>query len=65
MTNHPNRNWRRRMQNAADQYLADQQHLIDAAMPAAWYAESERGALRTRIRQAYLAGYHDGRKRDE
>ena len=50
------------MEQAADQFLADQQHLIDKAMPATWYAESERAALRTRIRQAYLAGYQDGRK---
>lgn len=65
MTNHPNRDWRRHMQQAADQYLADQAHLIERAMPRAWYAESERAALQTRIRQAYLAGYQDGRKKDE
>jgi hypothetical protein len=53
------------MEQAADQFLAEQQHLLDKAMPAAWYAESERASLRTRIRQAYLAGYQDGRKRDE
>ena len=53
------------MQQAADQYLADQAQLLERAMPRAWYAESERDALRTRIRQAYLAGYQDGRKTDE
>lgn len=53
------------MEQAADQFLADQDHLIERAIPKAWYAESERGALRTRIRQAYLAGYQDGRKRNE
>lgn len=62
MTNHPNRNWRRHMQQAADQYLAEQEHLIREAMPQAWYADAERCALRTRIRQAYLAGYQDARK---
>ncbi len=62
LSNHPNRNWRRRMQQAADQFLADQEHLIEQVMPATWYADSERASLRTRIRQAYLAGYQDGRK---
>jgi len=50
------------MQQAADQFLADQDHLIAQAMPKAWYAESERASLRTRIRQAYISGYQDGRK---
>lgn len=53
------------MQQAADQYLGEQEHLIGEAMPRAWYADAERAALRTRIRQAYLAGYQDGRKTNE
>lgn len=60
MTNHPNRNWRQRMQQAADQWLqTSEARCLAEIIPYTW-PQSE--ALSKRIRLAYLAGYQDGRK---
>lgn len=63
MTNHPNRNWRQRMLAAADQWLETTMAKALIEIPL----DSRRAVdgLRNRIREAYLAGYEDGRKRDE
>lgn len=63
MTNHPNRNWRQRMQAAADQWLETSAGKVLAEVPIDPRRLVE--GLRNRLRQAYLAGYQDGRKRDE
>jgi len=62
MSNHPNRNWRRRMQQAADQWLSTDagRFLSESPLSAAGVYEG----LRKRLRDAYLAGYQDGKKRD-
>lgn len=56
--NHPNRNWRARMRAACDQWLS----LWDwrGTMGARLLTDDE---LRELLRQAYAAGYTDGRKR--
>lgn len=61
MSNHPNRNWRARMQAAADQWLQTAQSKVLARVP---YAGPQDAALRERLREAYLAGYQDGHKRE-
>lgn len=61
MTAHPNRNWRRRMEQAADQWLETAHAKVLAEVP---YIGPQVAVLRKRLREAYLAGYQDGRKRD-
>lgn len=63
MSNHPNRGWRQRMRQAADQWLAGEQAHVLIELPITHGRTVD--ALRNRIREAYLAGYADGRKRDE
>lgn len=60
MANHPNRNWRARMNNAADQWLA--QWPMERPVPRRPITDEE---LRILLRAAYLAGYEDGRRRDQ
>lgn len=55
--NHPNRNWRRRMEHAADQWLETSAGKALAEIPLATLA-----GLRNRLREAYLYGYRDGRR---
>jgi hypothetical protein len=66
MTNHPNRNWRQRMEQAADQFLESSagKVLVEVPIDRTKHA-TEIASLRWRIREAYLLGYQDGRKRDE
>jgi hypothetical protein len=58
MTNHPNRNWRQHMQQAADQWMQTSMArvLIEVSLATL-------DGLRNRIRAAYCAGYQDGRKK--
>ena len=60
MTNHPNRNWRRRMQQAADQWLSQFPWRTEPG--ARMMSESD---LREAMRRAYVAGFEDGRKKDD
>lgn len=65
MTNHPNRNWRQRMQAAADQWLTTPAGRVLSEAPLTIEHEAARMiGLRNRLREAYLAGYADGRKRE-
>jgi len=61
MTNHPNRNWRRRMQQAADQWQETSAGKALAEIP---FDLRDPTTLRNRLRQAYLCGYEDGRKKE-
>lgn len=58
MTNHQRRNWRRHMQQAADQWLAKFPWHTEPG--ARLVTEDE---LLSTMRDAYLAGYEDGRKK--
>jgi hypothetical protein len=60
--NHPNRNWRARMQSACDQWLSSAAQVL-YVMPQCSDEPARTEGLRNRIRTAYLAGYIDGRKR--
>ena len=62
MTNHPKRNWRANMHAAADQWLQTSHAKVLAEVH---YTGPQGDALRKRLRDAYLAGYQDGRKKDE
>ena len=62
MTNHPNRNWRQRMQAAADQWLETSHAKVLAEVP---YTGPQGDALRKRLRDAYIAGYQDARKSND
>ncbi|HSV73523.1 MAG TPA: hypothetical protein VLH79_07170 [Chthonomonadales bacterium] len=62
VSNHPNRNWRRRMEQAADQFLESSAGKVLVEVPLS--PGSVQG-LRNRIREAYLSGYRDGRKRTD
>lgn len=55
MTNHPNRNWRRTMHEAADAHLAGYR------WPEGGVHMMTPEQLREALRTAYLAGYTDGR----
>lgn len=59
MSNHPNRNWRARLNAAADQWLGEREAELLAQMPL-----REAGAIRLRLRLAYLAGLRDGERRE-
>lgn len=59
MSNHPNRNWRARLNAAADQWSAGREAELLARMPV-----SDPKYWLTRIRLAYLAGLRDGEKRE-
>jgi len=50
------------MQSAADQWLQTAQAKVLAEVP---YAGPQTAALCKRLREAYLAGYQDGRKKDD
>ena len=50
------------MQAAADQWLQTSHAKVLAEVP---YVGPQADALRKRLRDAYVAGYQDGRKRDE
>lgn len=56
MTNHPNRNWRRRMADACETYLA-----LWRWRPGEFTMTSDT-ELRGLMTQAYQAGYTDGRQ---
>jgi hypothetical protein len=58
MNNHPNRNWRQRLNHAADQWMATQEAQVMAYLPQG------PGALSARLRLAYLAGLRDGEGRE-
>lgn len=66
VTNHPNRNWRQRMQAAADQWQQTSARVLWElplrSNPSTGWAPQN--GLRERCRESYLAGYTDGRKRD-
>lgn len=62
MTNHPNRGWRQRMERAADQWAQTSEARILAEVPM---AEPVPVMLAKRLRMAYLAGYQDGRRKDQ
>lgn len=64
MSNHPNRNWRQRMQVAANQWLSGVASVL-YTMPLGNDEPARTDGLRNRIREAYLAGYQDGRKHHE
>jgi len=55
MSNHPNRNWRSRLQSAADQWL-ETDEARELAAPSPDPIERRR-----RIRQAYITGFEAGR----
>ncbi len=57
--NHPNRNWRARMQAAADQWLADLIALWRQGSGVREFSDRDRELLRA----GYVAGYADGRRR--
>ena len=64
MTNHPNRNWRRRMAVACDAFLARWRWRPDE------FALTRDAEMRELMRQSYTVGYQDGRlstrpKRDD
>jgi hypothetical protein len=59
MTNHPNRNWRRQMEAAADQWTMTPECESLIFLPAIRPVDN---AIRAQLREAYLAGYQDGRK---
>lgn len=59
MRNHPNRNWRNRLNAAADQWCADREATLLANVPM-----RDAGAMRQRLRLAYLAGLRDGEGRE-
>lgn len=61
MTNHPNRGWRKRAEQAADQWLDTDEGRVLVEVPLAPDPE----ARRKRVRAAYLAGYRDGRRKPE
>ena len=50
------------MSAAADQWIETSHAKVLAGVP---YVGPQAEALRKRLRDAYLAGYQDGRKRDE
>ena len=50
--NHPNRNWRQRMQQAADQWMSSDAALALVEIPIT--AGQQIDALRYRLRMAYL-----------
>ena len=56
--NHPNRNWRARLNAAADQWLGTFEGTLLAGIPL-----RDDGAIRARLRLAYLAGLRDGERR--
>jgi hypothetical protein len=58
MANHPNRNWRQRLNHAADQWMSTQEAQVMANLPQG------PGALSARLRLAYLAGLRDGEGRE-
>lgn len=59
MTNHPNRNWRRRMHEHADAYVADRA----ASLPAdGAVVVLSRADLERHIRDAFHGGYACGRE---
>ena len=62
--NHPNRNWRQRLNNAADQWAVsiEAELLVDTPI-GAYNAENYLAAWRKRLRLAYLAGVRDGEGR--
>lgn len=66
MSNHPARNWRRRMRDSAEAWLISTEAgvLIDVPIKAATEDEWT-DAMTTRIRRAYQAGFADGRKTHE
>jgi hypothetical protein len=57
VTNHPNRNWRRHMEQAADQWLSRWPWKTEPGMRM--LTEDD---LRALMRLAYLVGYQDGRR---
>jgi hypothetical protein len=58
VSNHPNRNWRQRLNTAADQWMASNEAQLMANLPQG------PGALSARLRLAYLAGLRDGEGRE-
>lgn len=62
--NHPSRNWRQRLNNAADQWAVsiEAELLVDTPI-GAYNAEDYLAAWRKRLRLAYLAGIRDGEGR--
>lgn len=60
MSNHPNRNWRRRAQAAAEAFLAGPAGEVLAEVP--WRPSEALAAIRGRLRQAFLLGYEAGRQ---
>lgn len=63
MTNHPNRNWRRRMYEQADAYVADksQSWPADGAVVVLSRADLER-TIRETFQHGYACGREVGRK---
>lgn len=60
MSNHPNRNWRRRMQQSADQWLSGAASVL-YTLPLRNDEPARSEGLRNRLREAYLAGYKAAR----
>jgi hypothetical protein len=58
LSNHPNRNWRQRLNHAADQWMISTEAQVMANLPQG------PGALSARLRLAYLAGLRDGEGRE-
>ena len=64
MHNHPNRNWRQRLNTAADQWAVsiEADLLVDTPI-GAYNSEDYLAGWRKRLRLAYLAGIRDGEGR--
>lgn len=60
MTNHPSRNWRSHMKASVLSWLESAEARVLIEVPIARGREID--AMTIRIRRAYEAGYHDGRK---
>lgn len=58
MTNHPNRNWRAQACQAAEQFLQKYSFLHEAPLTPGG------DGLKNRLREAYLAGFADGREQN-
>jgi hypothetical protein len=63
--NHPNRNWRQRLNTAADQWASTIEAELLVDTPIGAYNEADYlAAWRKRLRLAYLAGLRDGEGRE-
>lgn len=62
MVNHPNRGWRARMRADADQWLTSKHAHVLIQVPISANPVRRAEGMLNRLREAYEAGYKDGRK---